>query len=32
VTRYEKTCLIRGGGGRVLRTILDRIGDKWNTS
>ena len=27
--RYEKTCLIRGDGGRAIRRILDRIGDKW---
>lgn len=26
---YEKTCLIRGDGGRAIRGILDRIGDKW---
>jgi DNA-binding HxlR family transcriptional regulator len=29
VTQYEKTCLIRGDGGRAIRAILDRIGDKW---
>jgi DNA-binding HxlR family transcriptional regulator len=29
VPRYEKACLIRGDGGRALRRILDRIGDKW---
>jgi DNA-binding HxlR family transcriptional regulator len=29
VSRYEKTCLIRGDGGRAIRRILDRIGDKW---
>ena len=30
VTAYEKTCLIRGDGGRTIRRILDRIGDKWS--
>jgi DNA-binding HxlR family transcriptional regulator len=29
VSRYEKICLIRGDGGRAIRRILDRIGDKW---
>jgi len=29
VSEYEKTCLIRGDGGRAIRGILDRIGDKW---
>ena len=29
MSRYEKTCLIRGDGGRAIRGILDRIGDKW---
>ncbi|MFE7223462.1 winged helix-turn-helix transcriptional regulator [Nocardioides sp. NPDC057577] len=27
---YEKACLIRGDGGRAIRGILDRIGDKWS--
>lgn len=27
--KYEKTCLIRGDGGRAIRRIIDRIGDKW---
>ena len=27
---YEKTCLIRGDGGRAIRAILDRIGNKWS--
>jgi DNA-binding HxlR family transcriptional regulator len=27
--KYEKICLIRGDGGRAIRGILDRIGDKW---
>ncbi|GHJ48213.1 HxlR family transcriptional regulator [Catellatospora sp. TT07R-123] len=26
----EKVCLIRGDGGRAIRGILDRIGDKWS--
>ena len=26
---YERTCLIRGDGGRTLRAILDRIANKW---
>ncbi|GAA3236274.1 helix-turn-helix domain-containing protein [Actinocorallia longicatena] len=26
---YERTCMIRGDGGRTIRTILDRICDKW---
>ncbi|MBB6034924.1 winged helix-turn-helix transcriptional regulator [Phytomonospora endophytica] len=29
MSKYEKTCLIRGDGGRAIRGILDRIGDKW---
>jgi DNA-binding HxlR family transcriptional regulator len=29
LSTYEKTCLIRGDGGRAIRGILDRIGDKW---
>jgi DNA-binding HxlR family transcriptional regulator len=29
VSKYEKSCLIRGDGGRAIRGILDRIGDKW---
>ena len=28
MSNYEKTCLIRGDGGRAIRGILDRIGDK----
>lgn len=27
---YERTCRIRGDGGRAIRGILDRIGDKWS--
>lgn len=29
MSSYEKTCLIRGDGGRAIRAILDRIADKW---
>lgn len=29
MSTYEKTCLIRGDGGKAVRAILDRIGDKW---
>ena len=29
MAEYEKTCLIRGDGGRTIRRILGRIGDKW---
>jgi DNA-binding HxlR family transcriptional regulator len=29
MSKYHKTCLIRGAGGRSIRGILDRIGDKW---
>jgi DNA-binding HxlR family transcriptional regulator len=29
MSRYQKSCLIRGDGGRAIRGILDRIGDKW---
>jgi DNA-binding HxlR family transcriptional regulator len=29
MSNYEKSCLIRGDGGRAIRGILDRIGDKW---
>lgn len=29
MTEYEDTCMIRGDGGRAIRAILDRIGDKW---
>ena len=27
--RYEDTCMIRGDGGKTVRSVLDRIGDKW---
>lgn len=26
---YEKVCLIRGDQGRAIRSLLDRIADKW---
>ncbi len=26
----QKTCLIRGDGGRAIRGVLDRIGDTWS--
>jgi DNA-binding HxlR family transcriptional regulator len=29
MSKYERICLIRGDGGRAIRGILDRIGDKW---
>jgi len=29
MSTYEKVCLIRGDGGRAIRGILDRVGDKW---
>lgn len=29
MSRYQRTCLIRGDGGRAIRRILDRIGNKW---
>ena len=29
MSKYRKTCLIRGDGGQAIRGILDRIGDKW---
>lgn len=28
-SQYERTCLIRGDGGRAIRRILERIGNKW---
>ena len=27
--KYAKTCLIKGDGGRAIRGILGRVGDKW---
>jgi DNA-binding HxlR family transcriptional regulator len=27
--KYERTCMIRGDGGRTLRAILDQICNKW---
>ena len=29
MSKYQRTCLIRGDGGRAIRGILDRVGDKW---
>ncbi|MRJ77873.1 transcriptional regulator [Aeromicrobium sp. SMF47] len=29
MSTYEKTCLIRGDGGRAIRGILGRVADKW---
>lgn len=29
MSEYEDTCMIRGDGGKTVRSILDRIGDKW---
>ncbi|MFC4117979.1 winged helix-turn-helix transcriptional regulator [Nonomuraea zeae] len=29
MSEYEHTCMIRGDGGRAIRTILDRICNKW---
>ncbi|KAA9159639.1 helix-turn-helix transcriptional regulator [Amycolatopsis acidicola] len=29
MSRYERTCLIRGDGGRAIRRLLDRIANKW---
>jgi len=29
MSKYERACLILGDGGRAVRGILDRIGDKW---
>ena len=30
MSKYQKSCLIRGDGGRAIRGILDRVGDKWS--
>ncbi|WP_371483390.1 winged helix-turn-helix transcriptional regulator [Kitasatospora sp. NBC_00315] len=30
MSKYRTTCLIRGDGGRAIRGILDRVGDKWS--
>ncbi len=30
MSAYEKTCLIRGDGGRSIRGVLNRIGYKWS--
>jgi DNA-binding HxlR family transcriptional regulator len=29
MSQYEHTCMIRGDGGHTIRTILDRICNKW---
>ena len=29
MSKYSNSCLIRGDGGRAIRGILDRIGNKW---
>jgi DNA-binding HxlR family transcriptional regulator len=29
VPEYQHTCMVRGDGGETIRTVLDRIGDKW---
>jgi len=29
MSQYERSCTIRGDGGRAIRAILDRVGDKW---
>ncbi|MEV7425580.1 MULTISPECIES: winged helix-turn-helix transcriptional regulator [unclassified Streptomyces] len=29
MSQYERTCMIRGDGGRTIRAVLDRICDKW---
>ena len=29
MTRYESMCAIRADAGQTVRSILDRIGDKW---
>jgi len=29
MSKPEKACLIRGDGGRAIRGILDRFGDRW---
>jgi DNA-binding HxlR family transcriptional regulator len=29
VAVHERACLIRGDGGRAIRAVLDRIGNKW---
>ena len=27
---YQRSCSIRGDGGRAIRSLLDRVGDKWS--
>ena len=29
MAKYRRACLIRGDGGRAIRGILDRFGDRW---
>ncbi|SFF51834.1 transcriptional regulator, HxlR family [Actinacidiphila alni] len=29
MSTYRRSCLIRGDGGRAIRGLLDRVGDKW---
>ncbi|WP_129663349.1 winged helix-turn-helix transcriptional regulator [Phytoactinopolyspora endophytica] len=29
MSQYERACLIRGDGGRAIRRLLERIGNKW---
>lgn len=29
MSEYQHTCMIRGDGGRAVRAVLDRIGNKW---
>jgi DNA-binding HxlR family transcriptional regulator len=29
MSKYHNVCLIRGDGGRAIRGILDRVGDRW---
>lgn len=30
MSKYRHSCLIRGDGGRAIRGVLDRVGDKWS--
>ncbi|MEV0847816.1 helix-turn-helix domain-containing protein [Streptomyces sp. NPDC049954] len=30
MSKYRRSCLIRGDGGRAVRGVLDRVGDKWS--
>ncbi|QMU69961.1 helix-turn-helix domain-containing protein [Streptacidiphilus sp. P02-A3a] len=29
MSKYRSSCLIRGDGGRAIRGVLDRVGDRW---